>query len=283
MRILPISNTNNFNRIPNSKPSFKAHLDFYKFNSTQSCFFRRGCVILANNKGYSKIETIFKELFTTNNSQQKQMLIVGIGNSQEPFSYLASIKGIIGNKSLKQAIDLYTVDLQSKPEEKQLKENAFSDLLDYEKFPEYAEKGFVKDNYDRWLGVNNNEKSYTPIELFLKIKTANKEPSRYRVNDEIFNLVKNTYNNPEKSKWDSRIQETIQTYPENKFDIISANNVLGYINSDYEYLQTLKHIKRTIKHGGYFITDPYDFLFKEYCADFLNNFEKIYEGIYKKK
>ena len=52
MRICPIKNTNTNNHSCKNL-NFTAHPDFYKFNSTQSCYFRRGVVALANKKVYS--------------------------------------------------------------------------------------------------------------------------------------------------------------------------------------------------------------------------------------
>ena len=62
MLIYPIKNTNTSNHYP-QKLNFTAHPDFYKFNSTQSCYFRRGVVALANNAGYTNIENLFCKIF----------------------------------------------------------------------------------------------------------------------------------------------------------------------------------------------------------------------------
>jgi hypothetical protein len=59
--------------------------------------------------------------------------------------------------------------------------------------------------------------------------------------------------------------------------------VLPYIESDNEFLQTLKHITRILKKDGYFITDPYPYqgnLPKSLISD---NFNQINPGIFKKK
>ena len=289
MHVFPVINSNiaNFNYA--QKPSFKAHPDFYKFNSTQSCYFRRGAVILANDNGYAKIENLFCKIFHKKVDTPKNMLIIGIGNSQEPFSYLASIKGIIKKRPLDKNINLSVIDLQSKPVLEKLRLNSFSDLFDYEKFPKYAGKSFIIDKRYPASEPNILSSANTYIYEFilsLKEKTQAVQKSvkpDYRVNDEIFNFVKNTYDNPVKSKWDSRVQDVVLKYPDNKFDIISANNVLPYIESDNEFLQTLKHITRILKKDGYFITDPYPYqgnLPKSLISD---NFNQINPGIFKKK
>lgn len=287
MYITPVQNIkiNNSKCVRNKKPAFTAHPDFYKYNSVQSCYFRRGSVLISCAKGYKNIETLFTRIFKTNENLKKQILIVGIGNSQEPFSYLASIKGIIGEKPLNKKVDLYTVDLQSKPEHKNLKENAMPNLFDYEQFPFYAERGFVKDDVDEWLEIAEPDYYVEPVTELLLMKTGEQPKQKtlqYRVNDEIFDFLETTYNNSGKSKWESRIQDVITDYGDEKFDIISANNVLPYIIDGNKILKTIQHIKQKLKPGGYFITDPYEY--PQYMKDrgVLDNLRQVYAGIYQK-
>ncbi len=310
MRILPITyfHNQNINNRKKTETVFTAHPDFYKYNSTQSCFFRRGSVLLACSKGYEDIENLFCKIFTTNPNLPKSMLIIGIGHSQEPFSYLASIKGILQDKQLKNNLDLHTVDLQSKPERKDLKIQAFCNLYDYQSFPKFAEKGFIKDNVDDWLEIKHKGKMPYPIDEYMHyylsyrkrwnelgqqghnieeilkiIKEEIKQKSmRWRVNNEVYGFLEQTYNNPQKSKWDSRVQEAILDYPDNKFDVISANNVLPYIISERESAKTVKNIVRTLKPNGYFITDPYENPYHVRVLSDYKNMKKICQGIYQK-
>ena len=312
MRIFPITyfHNQNIHRRKQSQTVFTAHPDFYKYNSTQSCFFRRGSVLLSCSKGYEDIENLFYKIFKTGPDILKSMLIIGIGSSQEPFSYLASIKGILGNRKLNNNLNLCTVDLQSKPGRTDLKLKAFCDLFDYQSFPEYAEKSFVKDNTDNWLEIKQEKKFLSPADEYvhyflcnrgkwkeleqkgcvpqeiLKIfRNEEKQKSmRWRVNDEIFEFLEKTYNNPEKSIWDSRIQDVIQTYPDNKFDVISANNVIPYITafSRSEAALTIKNMIRTLKPKGYIITDPYEE--EPHVKEIKNSgsMKQIFSGIYQK-
>jgi len=310
MRVTPISYVSYSTSGKTAKllPAFKAHPDFYGYNSIMSCYFRRGSVSLSCAERYEVIENLFCKIFRTKTDVPKNVLIAGIGRSQEPFSYLTSIKGIIEDRLLKNNVDLYTVDLQSKPENKTLKWNAFCDLYDYQSLPKYAKKSFINDNVDNWLGIKHNEKhsnlmeehaylyltyrekwnellnkGYSIEDVFKILKKEEWQKSlRLRVNDEVFEFLENTYNNPEKSKWDSRIQDVIQTYPNDKFDIISANNILPYIISDGENAQTVKHIERTLKPNGYFITDPYDHPRHIKELNKYDNIKKIESGLYQK-
>ena len=97
----------------------KAHPDFYEISQYNlslraSSFFRRG-VVLGETSYFKDIIDVFSTLFNKNTNDKKSILIVGIGRSQEPFSYLASIKELIKDKKLKDVLNLQTVDLQAKP------------------------------------------------------------------------------------------------------------------------------------------------------------------------
>ena len=286
MRISSINSYIQSNHIYTKNQTFTAHPDFYRFNSVQSAYFRRGIVALPNIKGYTDIENHFYKIFNTDLKEPIKMLIIGIGNSQEVFSYLATIKGIIKDKKLSKYVDLYIVDLQSKPSPEKLRLDSFSDLLPHENFPQYAGKSFIKD--EKFPKQEPDIDALSPLDYYLyfqlcntKSELAHKANKDYRVNDEILNFVKATYNNPKKSKWDNRVQDVILDYQNETFDIISANNVFGYIN-DNDYLSTLKNIKRTLKTKGSFISDPY--VDQDYVrtSEVLSTFSQLYRGIYQK-
>lgn len=286
MKITPIVSSNIYHNYTHNTTaqSFTAHPDFYKFNSTQSCYFRRGAVVLPCY-GYRDIEKTFNKIFD-GNDKIKSMLVVGIGHSQEPFSYLASIKSILKGKSLKQNLSLHTVDLQSKPDDKTLFVNAFYDgIYEDDNIPKFAQNSFVLDRKYKYYEEETKKiaPDYYFMYPFIKEMQNTEEILNYRVNDEILNFVKETYNNPEKSKWDCRIQDAILYYNNEKFDIVSANNVLPYIISNEEIINTIKNIKRVLKPNGYFITDPYEQAYWLKDTGVLDSFKEIYKGIYRKK
>lgn len=286
MQITPIFSPKiNICSYSKSSPQFQAHPDFYRFNSTQSCYFRRGAVVLAS-RGYEDVEEVFKKVFGLAENKLKNLLIIGIGNSQEPFSYLASIKSILKEKPLNKNLGLYTVDLQSKPSEDNIWQHAFYDGCYEDNIePRFALDSFVKDRRI-FRKPEKIEASYESLYTYLYLLNQKREQTNenlyYRVNDEILNFLKNTYNNPEKSKWDSPIQEAILEYPDKTFDIISANNVLPYIISEDEILKTINRIRRTLKTGGYFITDPYEPPYWMRRAGVFDSLKEIKKGIYQK-
>lgn len=243
-----------------TKPSFGHHPDFERlkalYNITASSFFRRGNLYGSASMNYINIENTFKEIFSEKTSTPKQFLIAGIADSQEPFSYLASINDINPEKNLSKVINLHTIDLQSCPSNRKLFKDSFL-IGPWE--AEYALSSFVVDpkNY----GIEPN--------------------CHFRVNNEILRFLHRTYNNPEKSLWETRLQDAIKNYKDEKFDVISINNTLYYIEEPEEIFETLKHVYRILKPNGIFITDPdkYKYILE---SDVMENFDEIRPGIYKK-
>lgn len=241
----------------------KAHPDFYEISQYNlslraSSFFRRG-VVLGETSYFKDVIDVFSTLFNKNTNDKKSILIVGIGRSQEPFSYLASIKELIKDKKLKDVLNLQTVDLQAKPTK-----NILLSCTHYGGFwgkePMFAKSSFIK--YAQMYGDT-------------VLQTG------FRVNDEIFDYLYKTYNNKSKSKWATRIQDDIKNYPDNSFDVLSMNNVLGYIEDDDEYYSTIKNMPRIVKPNGFIITDTIcENLFQKVGVDKM--LAKISAGIFKK-
>lgn len=241
----------------------KAHPDFYEISQYNlslraSSFFRRG-VVLGETSYFKDIIDVFSTLFNKNTNDKKSILIVGIGRSQEPFSYLASIKELIKDKKLKDVLNLQTVDLQAKPTK-----NILLSCTHYGGFwgkePMFAKSSFIK--YAQMYGDT-------------VLQTG------FRVNDEIFDYLYKTYNNKSKSKWATRIQDDIKNYSDNSFDVLSMNNVLGYIEDDDEYYSTIKNMPRIVKPNGFIITDTIcENLFQKVGVDKM--LTKISDGIFKK-
>lgn len=241
----------------------KAHPDFYEISQYNlslraSSFFRRG-VVLGETSYFKDVIDVFSTLFNKNTNDKKSILIVGIGRSQEPFSYLASIKELIKDKKLKDVLNLQTVDLQAKPTK-----NILLSCTHYGGFwgkePIFAKSSFIK--YAQMYGDT-------------VLQTG------FRVNDEIFDYLYKTYNNKSKSKWATRIQDDIKNYPDNSFDVLSMNNVLGYIEDDDEYYNTIKNMPRIVKPNGFIITDTIcENLFQKVGVDKM--LTKISAGIFKK-
>lgn len=241
----------------------KAHPDFYEISQYNlslraSSFFRRG-VVLGETSYFKDVIDVFSTLFNKNTNDKKSILIVGIGRSQEPFSYLASIKELIKDKKLKDVLNLQTVDLQAKPTKNILLSCAHYGGF-WGKEPMFAKSSFIK--YAQMYGDT-------------VLQTG------FRVNDEIFDYLYKTYNNKSKSKWATRIQDDIKNYPDNSFDVLSMNNVLGYIEDDDEYYSTIKNMPRIVKPNGFIITDTIcENLFQKVGVDKM--LTKISAGIFKK-
>jgi len=247
-----------------SSINFKAHPDFVKYAKdypiTASNYFRRGPHYGSPSNDFKDIVYAFEEVFCGNDSSPKTMLVVGIGESQEPFSYLATIKDIVKDKKLSDTLDLNIVDLQTKPSHKKLIEQSY---FDYPGVPWFAQDSFVQVDLKKY----NNELN------FLR--------NKYRVNDEIFDYLEKTYDDPKKSKWETPVQEAIKNYPSNSFDVISINNTFGYIEDREIVKDVLKHVLRILKPSGVFITDPYRTDYRK-DSGILEHMIKIRDGIYQK-
>lgn len=268
MQITKINNYTAFSNINRNKvrhdPAFNAHPDFIKlskaYDVTASNYFRRGGFYGSPAKSFRDVINVITPFFSKNSkfdsNNKIQMLIGGIGHSQEPFSYLAVIRYLIRNRKFEDVMELHTVDLQSKPTRSKLLKQSFYDCYDV---PAFMPSSFVRDD-----GNNYELPHYR----------------KYRVKDDIFQFLADTYKNPDYAKWETRLQDEIKKYPKNKFDIISVNNTLGYIIDKTERTNTLKNIKRILKPEGVFITDTYIDYSDIFTPDVA---DELYMGIYRKK
>ena len=240
------------------KTSFKSHPEYKKlakfYDIKASSYFRRGRSYGPPSDDFSDVICCLKDIFFRKTPGMVKMLIAGIGDSQEPFSLLAVIKKMLQNNRLKDNLDLTIVDMQSKPRKKRL---FYQSFLDCAGKPRYMSEVFIKDNGEKY-GFENWK--------------------HYRVNDEILEFLRNTYNNPEKSYWNTRIQDIIKTMPDETFDVVSINNTLGYIDNAKVIKETANHVMRTIKKDRIFITDP------DPCFDYVSKDKasEIFTGIFKK-
>ena len=238
-----------------SKPKFGHHPDLVSMINDKrpvltSRWFRRGYECFKPGEDFPDVVKVFNNVFKEITKPVK-MLIVGIANSEEPFSYMAVIKQIIKTIPIENSLDLHIVDLQSKPEKNKLYKDSYYKMDD---LPLYAKESFIYDP--------NSEK-----------------PSlKYRINDELFKFLYKTYNDPAKSKWETKAQEAIKTYPDNYFDIISINNVACYMKSD-DIQTTGNNIYRTLIPTGYIIEESG--IYAQKCKD-TDKFKPIDLGIHKK-
>ena len=270
MQVSPITRSN-FVNYNNSKAknasgfnvNFGHHPDFKKlmqdYEVTASSYFRRGSFYGSPCKEFADVISTLKQFFNEKMNLQNgkiNMLIGGIGNSEEPFSMLAVIKNLIGENKIKDVLNLFTVDLQSRPEKKELKWQSFYSGLK----PDFVPDSFVKETSDeygyKWVG-------------------------KYRVCDEIFQYLSEAYDNHANSKWETRIQDAVKEYPDNSLDIVSINNTIGYIMDYEEGMSVLRNVLRSLKSGGVFITDPDYRKFRQIFSPEVS--DEIYPGIYKKK
>ena len=253
MKVLSVQK---YNYTKNKQLNFNAHPELVRIKSNYpqhyklSCWFRHGLETFTS-ENYQKV---VKWLSSMDWSSKNRMLIAGIGNSQEPFSHLAVIKNI-SKKPLKDVLDLRIVDLQDKPNKIKLYCQSF---YDREKAPIYAFDSFVEtQKYRKILGLN----------------------PKYKVNNEIFDFLKSTYNDSQKSLWGTPVQQAVKNYPDDFFNIISINNVFCYIKRDL-IQPIINNITRISKHNGVVITDKSESISDMFLSQ---GFNKLEDGIFVKK
>lgn len=238
--------------------SFKAHPEFEAlnrgYNVTASSFFRHSQYYGSPDVEFNDVKNILTSAFQQKSKNPKKILIAGIGNSQEPFSFLAVIHRVLGKTPLKKGVDMYCVDLQSQPTKETLFKHSF---YDSNGTPAFVPESFVED------------KHHNVVSSFI-----------YRVKDDIYKYLWKTYSNPQKSLWETKIQDAIKAFPEGEFDIISMNNIIGYIATPQARNEVLQNAHRCLKKDGVLITDPYKNYLDTYSG--LTGMNQCAEGIFKK-
>ncbi len=260
----PNRNTYLQNNTKRANINFGEHIDLerlrYHFPKvTESCFYRRGLNFDKPSEAFGHVANVLKAVFSTDSKFPKKMLIAGVGNSKEPYSYLAIINSQLNGKSLYDTVDMYSVDLQKLPDCRTLFK---SSVYNSSEPITYAKQSFITD--DKHI-IDNNK----PIN---------------RVQNSIYYYMLRAYNNPTKAKWETPIQQAIKTYDSNFFEIISANNILPYVkltSGDKACAEVLQEMHRCTTPGGYIITDPKIYRFTKESG-ILEKMQKIEDGIYKK-
>ena len=232
--------------------SFNSRLEYLVLNKDYevraSSHFRRGQYYGGPSDGYKDVENTLKKMYE--NKPKNKMLIVGVGKGQEPFSLAASTYSINWWNNLKDVLELNCVDLGPK-------------LTDEE--VEKASK--MRFENDKGYAIDSMKKTFDCMFTFKK---------------EICDFVKDAFDSKEKTKWDTSIQEFVETCPDNSYDCVSMNNTLGYILSNDQINRVMTRMEDIIKPDGFLITDS---CFSGYFERFnlLSSFEEIYPGIYQKK
>lgn len=233
---------------PKTMPAFGMDADYASFMVDSSSvknissYFRRGLGHGEPNKGFKDIADVFVDYYK-NNSRPMDLLIAGVANAQEPFSYLTTIQAINPDKPLKKLVDLNCIDLKSRI--------SSNDLVKYAKCP-YAPPKYAKSCFDF-------------------------DGKEYKVKHKIIKYLGKVFENPEKSRWNTYLEEFSKDLKPNTYDIISANNILYYLDDNDEEL-TVENLHKSLKPGGIMITD---IKYYQYFRDY-DDMQEIKPGIYKK-
>lgn len=208
-----------------------------------SNFFRRSTGIYGfQSREFEHVETAIKE--TLSRIKRPKILIVGVGSGQEPLSFLAIINSLIKNETLSKRVNLNCVDLQPQINDWRIISCSGQQAL------------FAEDSFEKVAHASGE---------YLEIKPH------------ILNYLKQVFQNPRKSKWDTQIEDFAAKSPSSSYDMISMNNVLAYIKDSTKRVQVMADLRRMLKNGGTIITDPGA---KEYLSN-LNPMKEQAPGIFK--
>lgn len=216
-----------------------------------SVFFRRGTSYACQSNKFADVVKTLKELYKL--QPAPKILVVGVGKAQEPLSYLAVIKDLNKTKPVESAVDLHCVDLQDKITDGNLEKYAF--MQEYES-PRFAEESFEN--------ISKNPKK-----------------NLFRIKPELLNYLKKIFNNPEKTKWETKIQDFAIACKSKVYDMVSINNVLLYIRNKKERIQLIQDLTRIIKENGFLVTDPDEEIYMKKILN-MENFKRINDGIWQK-
>ena len=218
-----------------------------------SHYFRRGKLLGSQKEEFKDVIDAIKLVFSDN--QKPKILIVGIGKAQEPFSILATIKNLVKNKPLNSVVDLNCVDLQPKISD--------VDLQKYAQLKFNSKPLFAKNSFDRVKDPKYQGYYY------------------YKVKSGIFNYLKKVFDNPTKTKWDTKIEEFSASCPPKTYDMISINNTLGYLKDLETKKTTMNNLSKLLKINGVLITDVDDSFYRQIYTC-LSDFKNLNPGIWQK-
>lgn len=239
----PITNNTrlyeNRKNLANARPEFKKLLEENSITGPlTSGFFR-------NEMGRKYEDVIAALKMSINSEQPTKMLIVGVGEAQEPFSYLAVLKDLQQDKSLDEIVDLNCVDIQPQMSNQELRQYA---CLEKAETPKFALKSFEQTN-----------------------------EGLYKVKENFIEYLQRTFNDKSKTHWNTSVNEYTANCPREKYNLISMNHVLMYIEDKSIKEKIINDVAKIMKPGGIFITDT---LISEYEG--LKNFKEIVAGIFQR-
>lgn len=239
--------------------------------------------------------------------QRTTILEFGIGNLEEPLSYLAALYPVItvNGQTLDEAVDLTMVELRSR------------------KDVTLTDNGLGSTYEDRVTGAKiggaflapEERKNYKVVPLAPKygLERAfqlNQDGTQYEFHSDILSYLQTKLDDPSHGKFDTALENYIDEVAKAQFDVIACNNVLQHLGGEGAYPTPLKNkfVSRTemgafyavvtsildrVKHGGLLImhtdgrtpTDTKGLLTDSILKDvplYKKEFRKEGEGLYRR-
>lgn len=224
------------NKSQSSSVQDRHDVSFGIANRTVSVYFRSTL-----DRNFYKVENAI--LNKARQTKRPKVLVVGVGKSQEPASYIAILleeymrgrNQKINSGTIDSLLDLYCVDLESKVSNQELEKYSIAECP-RERTLMYAPNGFTETS-----------------------------DGKLKIIPEITDYLRKTFNNPQKAFWNKTIQDFSREYlfnayrkPDSDFgyDIISMNHVLMYLSNYKEKVDTCLKVLKMLKPSGILITDP---------------------------
>lgn len=246
---------NSSQKKPNVTFCSRPEYDYFdkNYDVRASNYFRRGQSYGSPAREFIDVINAIKLVLSTEN--KPKILIAGVGEAQEPFSFLAVIKSLTKNKALESVVDLNCVDLQPKISNEELDNYAYLDVS--------LEPIFARTSFE-----------------YIENPTY-KDYRNYKVKPDILDYLQEVFNNPEKTKWDTKIEEFSAICPKESYNMVSINNVLMYMKDEPTIKITMGNITEMLKKDGILVTDIYDDCYKKMFSS-LENFKNLAPGIWQK-
>lgn len=200
------------------------------------------------------------------------MLVVGVANLEEPFSYLSILSEMQNHRPIDDYLDLNCVDL--KPEIPNTEVDKLS----------YCERGYFYDFYPKSSFIKEPD-------FYVTGSGKCVSGYRYKAKPHIVKYLTKVIRNPEKTFWNTDIVDFAENEAKKdeqrrkKYDIISNHYVSMYLNYD-EDIKTAVNLVKMLNPGGILLTHD-DGVFPEIMKCYVNTkknkvLEKVGPGIYKK-
>ena len=258
---------------------------------------------------YPKDNAVLSQEFSeaVQEGRRENVLIIGIGNLEEPLSYMAMAEraGRTQGKPISEIADLTMVDIR--PAEEVAPKYGLGKIYESSTGIKLGGAFMTEQTKGQFT-----EKARTPEAEYEDVFVYNEISGEYEFNDQIKEFVSQNVQNPEKTHFNTPIESYTAKHPNDQYDIVACNNVLQHLGgvSQYkspfreiglppesyqDYLNVVKGVVNKVKEGGTLIIhtggstkelSPMEENGDEvlsWIPEFNDQFEQVQKGVYRRK